>query len=187
MMKRRTVLKYTTLLTGVTLSGAFITGFLSGCQPEKTGTEYQPIILSEEKYRLLKQLTDVLLPETDTPGAVELGVPELLETIVGRCYTSEDQNVFDNQLASIYKALGEDEFMNSSSEDQLLLVHEMEKELDTKNELNNAYQSIKSNIITCYLGTEYVGTNLLNYLPVPGEYEPCIPASSLDGKAWTYG
>ena len=61
------------------------------------------------------------------------------------------------------------------------------KEIKDKEDLGMAYQSMKSKIITCYLGTEYVGMNLLNYLPVPGEYEPCIPAASLDGKAWTYG
>ncbi len=186
-MKRRTALKYTTLLTGVTLSGAFVTGYLSGCQPDKTGPEYQPILLSKERYQFLQQLTDVLLPETDTPGAVEFGVPELLESIAGKCYTSQDQKSFEDQLTLLYQTLEGNEFVESNADKKQTLVHQMEKEASNNSELNNAYQSIKSKIITCYLGTEYVGTNLLNYLPVPGEYEPCIPASSLDGKAWTYG
>ena len=186
-MKRRTALKYTTLLTGVTLSGAFVTGYLSGCQPDKTGSAYQPILLSEDRYQFLQQLTDVLLPETDTPGALELGVPELLESIVGKCYTSQDQKLFEDQLDLLFRTLGENKFMDSDSEQKLSLVHQIEQEASNNSELENAYQNIKSKIITCYLGTEYVGTNLLNYLPVPGEYEPCIPSSSLDGKAWTYG
>ena len=189
-MDRRTAIKYTTLLTGATLSTTFMSGFLSGCKPDNPGNHYQPLHLSKEEYDFLSSLTDTLLPATNTPGAVELGVPETLESIVAKCYDDKEQEVFSQRLQLINTRLTSTisgDFAALSGKERLQRVHTLETSLEDDSDIEKAYHEIKANVVSCYLSTEYVGTNLLEYLPVPGEYQPCIPTSELNGKAWTYG
>jgi hypothetical protein len=43
---------------------------------------YKPSFFTAEEYARLSRLTDVLIPETDTPGAVRAGVPEYIDRVV---------------------------------------------------------------------------------------------------------
>ena len=43
-------------------------------------TAAAPRILSAEEFALLSQLTELIIPKTDTAGAIEAGVPEYIET-----------------------------------------------------------------------------------------------------------
>jgi hypothetical protein len=47
---------------------------------------YQPKIFSAAELRLLGQLTDIIIPTTDTPGASQAGVPLLID---GSCSRNE--------------------------------------------------------------------------------------------------
>ena len=46
------------------------------------GAPYKPSFFAAAEYALLSRLTDVLIPETDTPGAVQAGVPEYNDRVV---------------------------------------------------------------------------------------------------------
>jgi hypothetical protein len=186
-MDRRTAIKYTSLMTGVTLSSAFVTGFLSGCKPSKEEIIYKPLLLDEDQFIMLKNLSNVIIPTTDTPGAVELGVPELLETIIAKCYTEKDQKKIVNDLSLIAEILNDPIIFNEQKvEHQKKKVKDLEEGLAGKySAIKPAYHSLKGSIAASFLSTEYVGKNLLEYLPVPGQYEGCIPLSSTSGKAYT--
>jgi len=47
-----------------------------------------------------------------------------------------------------------------------------------------ALLDIKQQAVAYYLSTKEIATNYLNYLPIPGEYEPCISLESVNGKVW---
>jgi hypothetical protein len=46
------------------------------------GGPYKPTFFTVSEYALLSRLTDVLIPETGTPGAVGAGVPEYIDRVV---------------------------------------------------------------------------------------------------------
>lgn len=46
------------------------------------GGPYKPSFFAVAEYALLSRLTDVLIPETETPGAVRAGVPEYIDRVV---------------------------------------------------------------------------------------------------------
>lgn len=142
---------------------------------------------------LITSICDGLIPETDTPGAVSLGVPEFYVQMVRAVFKPEDQERIKDDINLLQT------FMNQSSEGGSFskLSTEAKSELLTQLEAGwvdddspnqdekAAYYSLRDQGINYYLNTEYVGMNLLNYLPVPGEYEPCISLSETNGKAWT--
>ena len=46
------------------------------------GSPYKPSFFTVAEYALLSRLADVLIPETETPGAVKAGVPEYIDRVV---------------------------------------------------------------------------------------------------------
>ena len=43
---------------------------------------YKPSFFAPDEYAVLSRLTDVIIPETDTPGALRAGVPEYIDRVV---------------------------------------------------------------------------------------------------------
>ena len=75
---------------------------------------YKPSFFTAAEYALLSRLTDVLIPETDTPGAVRAGVPEYIDRVVSlndghqplaraglAWLTSEAQRRFSREYAAL--------------------------------------------------------------------------------------
>ena len=174
-MQRREAIKLSTV--GLGLSSAFLSGVMSGCKPSSTGINYQPLFLDESGFKYLSQFTEIMIPQTDTPGAKELGLCEWIDTIVNECYTKENQSKFKNALATLIKSKA----TLNSAEDLMSITNSNDKELI------ESYESLKGIVATAYHCNEYVATKLLNYDPIPGEYEPCIELNSVNGKAWTDG
>jgi hypothetical protein len=44
--------------------------------------QYKPSFFSADEYAVLSRLTDVIIPETDTPGASRAGVPDYIDRVV---------------------------------------------------------------------------------------------------------
>ena len=49
----------------------------------------------------------------------------------------------------------------------------------------DAMVMLKQQVVIYYLTTETIGEQYLNYLPIPGEYKPCISVDDVDNKKWT--
>jgi hypothetical protein len=50
-------------------------------QPQAAGS-YTPSFFTPDEYAVLSRLTDVIIPETETPGASRAGVPEYIDRVV---------------------------------------------------------------------------------------------------------
>jgi hypothetical protein len=78
------------------------------------GGPYRPAFFTAAEYAVLSRLTDVLIPETETPGAVRAGVPEYIDRVVSlndghqplaraglAWLTSEAQRRFSREYAAL--------------------------------------------------------------------------------------
>lgn len=181
-MNRRDILKYTALMTGAAISAPILVS-LSSCNPNsiKTGKDYELSFFYEEEFIFLSKIVDIILPETDSPSATQVGVHQMIDHMIGKVYTDQSQSDFKTNFSPFRKNLsGKDE---SEWPDVLKTM-----EASTNRRKDNAfeaYQSIKQQTIAYYLSSEEIGTKYLNYLPVPGKYMPCISLEEAGGKAWT--
>ncbi len=174
-MKRRDVIKYTALMTGAAVSLPLALS-LSSCQPEiDVAQNYDPIFFSKGDFDLLKKIVDVILPETDSPSASSVGVHSMIDDMVANAYDKEAQDEYKLGSTSLLGHL-------SSSDDLKSAVFALEETSDEN--LSEAYRSLKQQTVAYYLSTKEIGTQFLNYLPVPGEYNGCIELSEVGGKAW---
>ncbi len=188
-MKRREILKYTAYMTGAAVSLPLMSTLISGCKTDTVANaeDFKLNFFTEEEFSLIKELIDTILPKTDSPSASEVGVHKMMDMMVGTTYKEEDLNIYRegfDAFVSYLKLKTEGKKFSKLGQDKRIKIL---KELDASKEhqsARSAYLELKQQTIAYYLNTEEIGTNFLNYLPVPGEYQGCIDLKEANGKAW---
>ncbi len=186
-MDRREILKYTALATGAALSAPLLTVILSGCksEPAISATDFQPKFFSAEQFQMVSELVDVILPKTDSPSASEVGVHKMMDHMAMAVFTADQQKDwktgFGKLAESLSKSFAEKGIAGTDAAKAVGILNSLEK---SEGDAKNAFMRFKQQTIAYYLSSKEVGTKFLNYLPVPGEYKPCIKLSDVDGKAW---
>ena len=74
--------------TAISVTPAVV-GMLQSCQSQ-TST-YTPIHFSKDQFAVLSQLMDLIIPQTDIPGAVELKLPEFLDGFIDVVFNKHAQ------------------------------------------------------------------------------------------------
>lgn len=214
-MDRRKALKNMGLALGYTVATPTLISIVQSCKNDAAIT-WTPDFLSPTEGSMLTQLVDIILPKTDTPSASEVQVHIFIDRFADQVMKKEQQDLFKMTMGKFLdKALqdsGKKEIADLGPEhlepvlsDALKISKEDEAK---KFKVINAYtESVKAGetaslddevsrfafannlrglTILAYKSSEYVGENVLSYLPVPGEYIACGDLQELTGgKAWS--
>jgi hypothetical protein len=198
-MDRRSALKKTGLLVGATVAIPSIFSILQGCKDEPRLT-WQPEFFSEDEAKTIGGIVNMILPRTDTPGALDVNVDVFIDKVIAQTYDAEGQEHMRNEIASFnanceanYGAV----FINLDKAKRIEVLKAAEKNSGKFNpgiwgktigdqEPIGFYRALKSTAIWAYSTSEEVGENVLNYLPVPGAYEGFKPVSEV-GNRWSLG
>jgi len=148
---------------------AILSEFLSSCKA--SDKKLQPTFFSEDEFHSVEGITDILLPATSTPGALETQVPYFIDLVVKNCMDKNDQQLIKNGLHQ----LGQQKFPSLSSAKKSNLIKKIDEDA-FKDESSNAwYRIIKKLSLIGYFTSQEGMTKALNYVKVPGEYKACIP------------
>ncbi|MEQ8580160.1 MAG: gluconate 2-dehydrogenase subunit 3 family protein [Marinoscillum sp.] len=188
-IKRREALRRTAWIMGGVLSVPTVAGILNGCTPKPELT-WTPTFFSEDQARLVMQISEGILPETDTPGAKSLGVPGFIEEMVSVVYDQGAREWFVkglDQFESDCKSQMGDSFIALAPEKQTEFLKTQNagiKNLE-RGKGRPFFWSIKELTIVGYYTTEYGTTEALQYQAIPVEYHGCSPLSETgNGKVW---
>lgn len=196
-MNRREALKSTALFGGVTLLTTSMLPILQSCQTETRST-WTPVFLDADQAQLVSALVDTILPQTATPGGLDVKVDMFIDRVFASLYKKEDQQKVQDQLT---------EFNEKSQSEFGKLFHKLDSKervaMLTKEEAHSPkfnpgiwgtaigkqkpvgfYRSFKSMAIWGYCTSEEISKNVLAYDPIPGDYKGCIPFSEV-GKVWS--
>jgi hypothetical protein len=195
---------------GGAVSAPTLMALLEGCTAKEAGNV--PFNLSSDYQTLVAQIADVIIPETDTPGAKEAGVGPFIETMLKDCYSEAQGQYFIKGLDTVEeksKALG-GSFISLSPENQTEVLKAMEAAAASENEASKKAKEIdaetgkekddgsaaksvtpffnlmKELTLFGYFTSEIGATMELDYIPVPGKYEGCIPLKE-GQKAYALG
>lgn len=182
-MNRREALKRTGLLFGATaLSASSITGALHAqSQAAGPGSSLKNFTVVEAD--TLRSVVDRILPRTDTPGALDVGVPEFIDVMYGEYMTPEEkerlkhgvvQTNGDSRVA--YGARFAD--LDGGQQDAVL------KELADSNPSH--MRQFRQLALTGYFTSETVMKDVLNYDFIPGMWQGCVDVSEVGNKVWAH-
>ena len=178
-MERRDLIKLVTLATGAALAVPLSSSLLIACKKvaHVEHSNYTTQFFSDEDFSLAQNLLNFILPKTGSPSAVEVGVHQIMDTMVGKVYSPEQKDKFSESFAVLKPYC--------TSESQLEQLKGIVASTEEKDQLvKSAFLEVKQQAIAYYLSTEEIATKYLNYLPIPGKYEACISLESVGGKAW---
>lgn len=178
-MKRRELIKLVTLATGAALAVPLSGSLLTACKKvvHVEDSSYTTQFFNKEDFSLAQNLLNFILPKTDSPSAVDVGVHQIMDTMVGSVYSPSQRQKFSASFDALKPFC-----ISQSDLEQLKDVITSSEEKDQM--VKSAFLELKQQSIAYYLSTEEIATTYLNYLPIPGKYEACISLESIGGKAW---
>ncbi|PHR91767.1 MAG: hypothetical protein COA69_11330 [Robiginitomaculum sp.] len=135
----------------------------------------------------LTQLSDILIPQTDTPGAVIAGAAQKVELVLSDMLPDDERAKWLNGLDEIHTVLDTrvgGNFLKASQANQTNAVKKLDRAAYAENSTApKAYRTIKKALATAYYYSEPGATEELRYDPVPGDWRACVPFSEI-GRTW---
>ena len=214
-MDRRKALKNMGLAMGYAVATPTLISIMQSCASEPV-LEWTPDFFSKDQGAVLTNLVDIILPKTDTPSASEVQVNIFIDRFINEVADKEQQNFVKMSMGRFLekaaKDAGKEKVADLNSEDlekTLGATLKVSKEVETKNSemvadymtalkegketllddqiASHAYATnLRGMTIMGYKTSEYVGEEVLAYLPLPGEYIGCGDVQELTGgKAWS--
>ncbi|MGY8915855.1 MAG: gluconate 2-dehydrogenase subunit 3 family protein [Flavobacteriales bacterium] len=214
-MDRRIALKNIGLSLGYVVAVPTLVSLVQSCK-DKPVMDWTPDFLSKDQGAALKNLVDIILPKTDTPSASEVNVHLFIDKFANEVMEPKQQEFFKMSMGKFMdKALkdsGKESLADLTAEDlepTLSKALKVSKEEEIENfKIITSYQeaienqesaeldegvssfafanNLRGMTIWAYKSSEYVGEEVLAYLPVPGEYIGCDDLQELTGgKAWS--
>lgn len=197
MIDRRELLYRASMLLGGAISAGTAAGVLAGCTtapaPEDTTTPMSGFLRPSEM-AIITAMADQIIPRTDTPGAIDAGVPAYIDRMASGYYRDIERGVLRAGLMQIATDTMEyrgKTFAELSSEDQVTLMKRYDQAQYEQTRANagnptatpHFFRMIKELTIIGYCVSEPGATKLMKYAQTPGPYRGDIPYSEV-GKAW---
>lgn len=185
LIDRREALRKTVIILGGAVSAPTMMGILNGCSVTND-PDWVPQYFDNDQAVLITEISDIIIPATDTPGARDVGVPKFIESMVKDVFNQEDQSKFMEGL-NAFNAQAMEEYNKSfiklkpGEKKEFVKVRHEEA---LKNRMEDQFiMTVKEMTISGFCTSEAGATQVLKYDKVPGEYEGCIPFADV-GKQW---
>ena len=147
-------------------------------------------LLTPPRARAMEALADVIIPETDTPGAAEAGVTEFVAALVDGWLDDDHRDRFlaglDTVDPTARDRFGAD-FADCTLEQRDELVGEFDAELTRQREDPDArasryfFHDVKRFTITAYFTSE-AGLDAIGHRTTYRTYEGCVPLSPREAR-----
>ena len=176
-MKRRGAIKRISLaFSSLTLSTPVILTIQS-CQTNSSDLNFS--FFNKRQISFLEKIMEIIIPETDTPGAKTLNIVNFVDAHVAKNIRTEDQKYLLAMIEGFIDMIIETEKINSISEaDDKLLEKHFSNHIDNGSMIASNGQNysqicalIRDMAVSSYMISEYVMTNKLGYVPIPGYYD----------------
>jgi hypothetical protein len=179
-LTRREALQRAAAVLGVVCFPSLFQGVLRGqAIPSSVGA------FSDAQRALVAALADRILPRTDTPGALDVGVPAFIDTLTAGYLTDDEMRGLHDALA-YFEAAAQAAHgrgfagLTGAQQDALL------RTTAESNEDRPHFLRLREITIVGYFTSETVGKEVLHYDPIPGAFQGCLPLAEVGNRSWTH-
>jgi len=185
-MHRRDLLKLSALLLGSAATTSVSRAIQAGVNTNSTLSA----AFSDDQRLAVNLLSDMIIPRTDTPGAVEAGVPAFIESIVADWYTETERGIFMQGLndlddyclahASARFTTASDDIRIAALRDQEAIAREYQSPMGAAgpslfgaqdDQLTPFFSKIRELVVLGYYTSEVGATQELIYRPMVHEFD----------------
>jgi hypothetical protein len=182
-LTRREAIKRAALMLGVAITPSLLTGVMQAQTAPAAGSK--AVYLTAQQSELAGAIAERILPRTDTPGALDVGVPAFIDLMYGKFMSAAEKTALVAGLAGVdasARKANQQAFTTLSAAQQDGVLKQI-AEFGEKNE-KAFFHQIKELTVLGYFTSETVGKTVLHYDPVPGRFDGCVPLSEVGNKAW---
>ncbi|MCB0665448.1 MAG: gluconate 2-dehydrogenase subunit 3 family protein [Saprospiraceae bacterium] len=206
-VSRRNALKRTSYIIGGALSASTIAAVMAGCKPSSTSLDWTPEILAPDQAITVAEITERIIPKTDTPGAKDAMVDRYIDSFLKDIASDEERAEFyagiddvngmakddfgkrfadlsdDDKDAVLAKLSGSSNIRKTDAEKAAELANEGEQVHTSDGESSKFFDMIRQLTITGFFTSEIGANQALVFDQIPGEWRGCIPYEEVGG-AW---
>jgi len=124
--------------------------------------------LTAAQHTLLSEVADLVIPRTDTPGALDVRVPEFIDLLLADWYDAAER---DRMLAG----LNEIGLRRQGPSPLAAVLETLDGTRGEPASAEWAFERFKSLIVYGYFTSEAVQRDVLRYNPLPGRFDGCVP------------
>lgn len=188
-MNRREWLKcMSTLAVGAVAAPSLLAVFDAHAASQKPGAA--PSFFSPAQTSLISAVADIMIPHTDTPGALDGGVPAFIDSMFKDVYTKGDQERYLTAMAAFDKEGGKP-FLSLDQAQRKALVTRLHGKAvahaadDKLPPAEDFVLMTKKLTMLGFFMSQPGCTEVLQYVAVPGAWKGDIPVSEAgNGRAW---
>jgi hypothetical protein len=154
------------------------------------GISWAPKALTLDQARTLSAACEVIVPQTDTPGAIAAGVPQKIDGWIAGWLdppAGDRLKAGIDQLNERAHTRGAANFTALTQDQKVALLSEIEGEQRAADRqrppVPHYWNTLKGLTTTAYFTSQAGATKAARYDPVPGAYKGCIPLKDV-GRVW---
>ncbi len=159
--------------------------------PACVGEEHKPLVtlkhiqLDGNQQQLITELSETIIPATDTPGSKGTYTHLFVLKMLDDCTAKKDQEQFVKGLTAFDKMAKkkfDKPFVECAIPQRDELVGAVLSRKDAATEATAFLDTMKKLTVQGYMTSKYYLTNVRVYKLVPGKFRGCIPVASLTQK-----
>lgn len=152
---------------------------------------------SPSEMRLLERLSDLVIPATETPGALAAAVPAFMMVALrhgledtaaetGRVRMAEGRGGLPllDQVRRDLSQRAQGDFLDLPPARQFAVLEAYDAEAFAPEQRDHVWRKIKGLILTGYYTSEIGGSRELHYELIPGRFDPDLPLPA-DNRSWS--
>lgn len=184
MIRRREILRRAAWLLGGAVSAPAALAILQGCADKESGeasTAFTPALLTVAEFNVVSAIADILIPKTETSGALEAGVPQFIDAALAAVYTPADQQRFKAECAAFESAARAEGGKDFLQQEPAARAAFMGRQLEAALSQNPKPFILMTRELTLlgYFSSQVGITENMEYVPVPTAYHGCVPLSQM--------
>lgn len=139
--------------------------------------------LNAQQNATVTRLAELILPETDTPGATAARVNEFIDLILTEWYSNEERERFLSGLANVdtfsQTSFGKN-FLACKESQQVKMLTDLDHAMDREATPREAgegdpfFRMLKQLTLTGYFTSEVGAKQALHFHMIPGHYDGCV-------------
>ena len=145
---------------------------------KKSSLSLKNIKIDDKEEELLSELSETIIPKTNTPGAKDVSAHLFALMMIDDCYPPDGQDKFVNglkQFDELTKKKFDKSFVKCTPSERTEILKSIESKKDIPENVAFFYSTIKRLTVQAYTSSEYYLTKVHVYQLVPGKFYGCVP------------